>query len=403
MSHFGDMMNNLVDSEGTAATEPERSHDALQIEDVVRNMQAIREGATVVTPTNCPYFHINVVDTDPIDGVKVASVSLLEISTRFALDFGDREDPVPLERPDIALIHTSDPDTRQSMQMAPTHFYVTENGALCCVFQRENTTQVNILTSDNYESIDGISISRKEPIPGQEIWVFVEDEAPPTSEELINPMLYFPYAEIRDAVRARNYAWGVKPPAALHAVIQGKWQNSSVSRQPPIEKQNRFIIQTSQEFDAISSASCDGKLFRHYTRNAQAVAITHEREGFTHRVRVGLTDDEISAGLGIDYLEKLVRAQDADAVFSQLYIMSVLSPSAPLPPRAFAGGWIDFDDVIDKIGWYPQNTRERHAMHGKILSVGREALIKQKRAQVGGLDKVGTVRLAEVRGFDDSR
>jgi hypothetical protein len=144
-----------------------------------------------------------------------------------------------------------------------------------------------------------------------------------------------------------------------------------------------FSFHTSQEFNALSLAQCDGKTFTSYMMNEQAGAIIHERAGSPHRIRMELTDDERAAGLALGYLESLARAQDADAVLATAYILGVLAPPPHLPPRPYAGGWINFDDVLNKIGWIPRNTKDRRDLHGKIwnfVKFGERAQIIGKRS-----------------------
>lgn len=174
---------------------------------------------------------------------------------------------------------------------------------------------------------------------------------------------------------------------ALFGHWREAWQSGTEGKKKAAESEGRadFFIQTSQEIDALARARCDGKRLTNYVSNQQASVITYERKDLAHRVQLTLTPDEIDAGLSLAYLEKLIRAQDSDAALAQLYIMSVLAPPAPLPPRSFAGGWIDFDDVIEKIGWYPQTTKERREMHDKVwgfIRYGERAHVIGKRTGI---------------------
>ncbi len=157
---------------------------------------------------------------------------------------------------------------------------------------------------------------------------------------------------------------------------------ASTSAVPPLLTAPDYTIHVSQEIDAIMRACCDGKTFVHYLLNDQARTIVYERPELPHSIRLSLTADEADAGLSLAHLEKLIRAQDADGALTQQYIMRVLAPPSPLPPRAYAGGWIDFDDVIKQIGWEPQTTKERREMHAKIwefVRYGERAHIIGKR------------------------
>ncbi len=143
-----------------------------------------------------------------------------------------------------------------------------------------------------------------------------------------------------------------------------------------------FSIHTSQEMDTLSRAQCNGKTFAGYLMNDQAGAITYEQKGLSHKIQLALTEEDRTAGLALTYLENLVRSQDADAMIATSYILRVLAPPPHLPARPYAGGWINFDEVIRKIGWYPQTTKDRRKMHARIwefIKFGERAHIIGKR------------------------
>lgn len=79
-----------------------------------------------------------------------------------------------------------------------------------------------------------------------------------------------------------------------------------------------------------------------------------------------MNEDEVAAGVGVEMLERLTNAQDADAVFAMLYISRVLAPPAPLPPNMSPTGRFKLDDIMDKIGWKPRSTEERHQLRARI-------------------------------------
>jgi hypothetical protein len=149
----------------------------------------------------------------------------------------------------------------------------------------------------------------------------------------------------------------------------------------PIETTAEFSFHTSQEMNALSCAQSHGKTFAGYMMNEQAGAIVHQCAGAAHLIRMELTEDERAAGLALDYLEGLARAQDADAVLATAYILGVLAPPPHLPARV-ALGWIDFNDVLKKIGWTPRNAKDRREMHAKIwnfVKFGERAQLIGKR------------------------
>ncbi len=144
-----------------------------------------------------------------------------------------------------------------------------------------------------------------------------------------------------------------------------------------------FFVATNPEMDALERAAADGKHGLNYADLEQELARVHQTQGATHRVALTLTEAERAMGVDPKMLEKLTTAQDADAALVFLYISHLLAPPAPLPPRAYAGGWVDFDDVIAKIGWDPRSTAERREMHGRIY----EFIIFGERAKVIGTRK----------------
>ncbi len=191
-----------------------------------------------------------------------------------------------------------------------------------------------------------------------------------------------PFTAWRDAIKARNenYYKTATPPDLADVAAMPLPETPSAKN--ATETVTEFSFQTSQEFNALSLAQCDGKTFAGYMMNEQAGAIIHYRAGSPHQIRMELSEDERTAGLALGYLENLARAQDADAVLATAYILGVLAPPSHLPPRPYAGGWIDFDDVLSKIGWIPRNTKDRRELHGKIwnfVKFGERAQIIGKR------------------------
>lgn len=121
-----------------------------------------------------------------------------------------------------------------------------------------------------------------------------------------------------------------------------------------------YVIQTSQEAAILLASICDGKLGKDWSSDLQAGTRTYERQGSTHAVQLRLTEDERRAGLDAPALEEMTRHLDADGTFAVLYVSRLLAPPSPLPANAFAGGWVDLDDVMKKIGWDPRSSSERN-------------------------------------------
>lgn len=144
-----------------------------------------------------------------------------------------------------------------------------------------------------------------------------------------------------------------------------------------------FNIQTSQEMDVLLRSICDGRHGTHWKTSVQADARVYERPDMSHSVRLQLQDEEKRAGLGVDVLERLTLAQDADAVFSILYVSRLLAPPGPLPPNLRAGAWVSADDIIEKIGWDPRSTEERQIMRRRVwdyLKFGARASVTGRRS-----------------------
>ena len=149
-----------------------------------------------------------------------------------------------------------------------------------------------------------------------------------------------------------------------------------------VARADGYVIHTSQEIDVLGRAAASGKSFQNYQTSEQGGTVTYSLETLTHRVQLALTDEEQRVGMDVSYLESLVRAQDSDAFIAQLYIMSALAPPAPLAPRTAATGWLDFDDVIEKVGWSPRSTAERREMHARIwefIRFGERAIVMGER------------------------
>jgi hypothetical protein len=127
-----------------------------------------------------------------------------------------------------------------------------------------------------------------------------------------------------------------------------------------------YALHTSQEWDALETAAADGRLGQHYRNDVQALTRTHHRPNAPFRVQLEPTPEDREAGIGMDALERIMRAQDADCIFALLYVSRLLAPPAPLPANAYAGGWMDLDDVIKKIGWTPRNSPHREELRARV-------------------------------------
>lgn len=148
-------------------------------------------------------------------------------------------------------------------------------------------------------------------------------------------------------------------------------------------QQPDYPLHTSQDFDALERAASDGRTGRHWRDRPEDDARLHEIPGLGYLVRLSLTPEEKADGLSLRDLGKLTREQDADGIFALLYVSRLLAPPAPLPPNTYAGGWVDLDDVLDKLGWSPRSTSERQEMRAKVwhyLLFGARACVEGQRS-----------------------
>lgn len=194
------------------------------------------------------------------------------------------------------------------------------------------------------------------------------------------PLLSFgtteePPQKLVAALEARNARLGlVRPGAQLAPALQAR----------------EYPIQTSQETDAVLRAAADGRTGRNWSTDLQACARVHREEGSSYHVRMELTEEEKADGLTVDGLEALSGAQDADGALVMLYVSRLLAPPAPLPPNAYAGGWVDLDDVAARILPAPRSRKEREQNRRRIyayLLFGARARVIGRRS-VTYLDKV---------------
>jgi len=154
----------------------------------------------------------------------------------------------------------------------------------------------------------------------------------------------------------------------------------SATEQQQTTKCADIAVHTSQEIDAIGRATASGKTLAGYWVDYDVIRFS--TPAIQHTVEIRLTEDERRGGMDSSHLEAFAREQDSDAVLAQLYILSALAPPPPAPKQAIYTGWIQFDDVIDKIGWSPRSTAERREMHARIASFlrfGERAMIVGER------------------------
>ena len=150
-----------------------------------------------------------------------------------------------------------------------------------------------------------------------------------------------------------------------------------------VVKTEDYLVQTSQEVDALMRAACDGRTGVLWDNDEQALTRSHAVPGAPHHVKLALSEGERDRGVPLTVLEDLTFAQDPDFNFALLYVSRVLAPPSPLPPNAAAVSWIDLDDVMTKIGLDPRSTKERLEMRNRVwrylLFGARASIIGQRK------------------------
>lgn len=146
-----------------------------------------------------------------------------------------------------------------------------------------------------------------------------------------------------------------------------------------------YVIQTSQEVDALMRAASDGRMGDHWVTDENSATRSHAVPGAPHHVQIALSEDERASGVPLKVLEDLTLAQDPDFNFALLYVSQVLAPPSPLPPDLASIKWIDLDDVMDKIGWDPRSTKERLEMRRRVwrylLFGARASIVGQRNGE----------------------
>jgi hypothetical protein len=161
-------------------------------------------------------------------------------------------------------------------------------------------------------------------------------------------------------------AWTRQHPAELQATPQ---TTSRLKELPSSLRASNYFIHTGQEIDALERSACDGLRGTHWRTEAQQGTRVYERRGASHLVKLKQQRDS-GEELSLNALEALTLSQDADFSYTLLYITRVLAPPSPLPAHQAAVGWIDLDDVMQVIGWYPSkfSAAERDQMRGRLWS-----------------------------------
>ena len=120
---------------------------------------------------------------------------------------------------------------------------------------------------------------------------------------------------------------------------------------PPESTQNsqEFDLHTGQECDVLVKGTGHGKSGTNWFNEPQRGVRVWEEKGASHRLELFQTQDK-GADLTFEALEQLTQMQSIDSAFAFFYVCGVLSPPGE-EQRSLVGGFIDLNDVMQKIGW----------------------------------------------------
>lgn len=176
--------------------------------------------------------------------------------------------------------------------------------------------------------------------------------------------------EFHAALTTRNEQLGVatpEPPARTPRRIE--------------RKQNDFPLHTGEEWTAFIQSASDGRLLLNFSGNEQSGILRHQRPNASFFTETVLLEEERKAGHGIELLQNAAAQLDIDDGLAWLYISHLLAPPSPLAPNAYAGGWVDLDDVARKtMGGYARNPKEAAERRTKVW----RALRYGARSHIGG-------------------
>lgn len=193
------------------------------------------------------------------------------------------------------------------------------------------------------------------------------------------PVVFEPcsIAELHRILRERNAALGVEdidtlaPSSLARPTVRG----------PLDRREKEFVLHTGEEWTAFMQSAADGKALRHFSGNDQAGILRHQRPDAAFYTETKLLEEERSAGYGIELLQQAAGQLDLDDGLAWLYISHLLAPPAPLTQGAYAGGWVDLDDVARKtMGGYARNPAEAKERRHKVW----RAIRYGARAHIGG-------------------
>ena len=259
--------------------------------------------------------------------------------------------PEPLDYPAL-MSDENAPDAQLSQYSAVTSFFAWDEGVFCQIGNstfRFRTAQCGFLSK-----------------PGPH-------EDPAIRFEACSLL------ELQEALETRNSSLGLAPPSLSPQAPQKAPKNTALER-----KREEFPVHTGEEWTAFMQAAADGKTMAHFVGNDQSGILRHQRPNAAFFTETTLLEEERRAGHGIELLQNAAAQLDIDDGLAWLYISHLLAPPSPLAPNAYAGGWIDLDDVARKtMGGYahtPQEMEERRAKVWQAIRYGARAHIGGKRS-----------------------
>lgn len=156
-----------------------------------------------------------------------------------------------------------------------------------------------------------------------------------------------------------------------------------------ITRRSQFAFETGQEIDTLQRSASDGRSGKNWRSDENRRARIYEREAASFRVELLCASDQTAtaetAPLDLPALEKLTQWQDADFCYCLLYVLRLIVPEHVLPADLAKIQWIDLDDVMEKIGWYPaklsrEEREEQRARIYRYLVYGNQASLVGRRA-----------------------
>ncbi len=186
--------------------------------------------------------------------------------------------------------------------------------------------------------------------------------------------------ELHEAIETRNSALGLATPK-WETTNKKKLKAALKRKQEDERRQDEFPVHTGEEWTAFIQTAADGKKLLHFSGNEQNGILRHQRPNAPFYTQTMLLEEERRAGHGIELLQNAAAQLDIDDGLAWLYISHLLAPPSPLAPNAYAGGWIDLDDVARKtMGGYARNPEEARMRRVKVW----RAICYGARSQIGG-------------------